>query len=111
MLLDEEAQSLENRILRHARKIEDVPKLKEILQDALPDFEESLKTLSKEDREAALSLYLDKIRRVTFGFHLAMLQQTARSEFRVDPTHHASRAILNRFDEDMRRVASLYCFV
>jgi hypothetical protein len=110
MRLDEEAQKREEGI-RGARAIQDVSKLREILHGALAGFEESLKALPPQDREAALSLYLDKIRRITFGFHVAVLKETARSEFGKNPTREAIKEIAKVFSEEVGRVSRLYRFL
>lgn len=110
MLLDEEAQRTEENI-RSARKIQDVPTLKEILRGAMAGFEESLKALSPQDREAALSLYLDKIRRITFGFHVAVLKGAVRSEFRKSPSREAIQEAVKAFSDEMGRVSRLYRFL
>jgi hypothetical protein len=110
MLLDEEAQRTEEGI-RSARKIRDVPALKEILHGALAGFEDSLKALSPQDREAALSLYLDKLRRITFGFHAAVLKRMAKTEFESNPSREAMQDIIKDYDRKMGRIARLYRFL
>lgn len=110
MRLDEEAQKTEEGI-RGARRIQDVPKLKEILHGALAGFEESLSALSPQDREAALSLYLDKIRRITFGFHVAVAKLTAKNEVGANPTREAMQEVTKDYDNEMGRIARLYRFL
>jgi phage protein U len=113
MRLDEEAQQTEERIRNRPRKIQDVPTLKGILLEAMRGFEESLKALSPEEREAALSLYLDKIRGITYGFHVAVLKRTAKSEFRKNPnpTREAMQEIIRDSAEKMACIARLYRFL
>jgi hypothetical protein len=108
MRLDEEAQNTEESI-RNARRIEEVPALKEILQEALTNFEEALKTLSPDDRERTLGLYLDKIRRITFGFHLAVLKQNAKRDARKgSESSEALRGALEHYGEELQRIGRLY---
>jgi hypothetical protein len=111
MRLDEEAQKAEERILQHAQRMEDVPTLKRILREGLAGFEQALDALSPQEREAALSLYLDKIRKITFGFHFAIFERSARAEFFRNPTRERMQAILARSAEDMDKIASLYRFI
>lgn len=111
MRLQEEAQETEENMLRHARPIQDVPKLREVLREALGGFEESLKALSLDDREAALSFYLNKVRRITFGFHVAVLKLAARSELGKNPTREALQHIIEDNAEKMERITRLYRFL
>src|ERR1022692_2994769 len=100
MLLEEEARKREEGI-RNAPKIRDVTALREVLRESLAAFEKMLNALPSDDREEAFSVYLNKIRKVTFGFHLAVLRQTARNEFGSNPTRQAMQAIIERSAEEI----------
>jgi len=110
MLLEEEARKREEGI-QHAREIEDVSTLKRVLHESLTAFENMLNTLPPSDRQEAFSAYLNKIRKVTFGFHLAVLRQTARREFGKNPTRDVMQSILARSAEKMQDIAHIYRFL
>jgi hypothetical protein len=111
MHLDEEAQKAEAQIVGRARKIKDVATLKRILHESLTTFEKALNALPTTDREEAFSLYLDKIRRVTFGFHYVILRRSARKQFGRNPSHGTMQSILASHGKNMREIAQLYRFL
>jgi hypothetical protein len=111
MRLDEEARKLEDSTLRHAKRIDQPLTLKRIISEALTRFEECLKGLPTEEREEALVLYLDKIRRVTFSFHLAVSEQLAREKFGRSTEPDERKRILKGLSETMRALAALYRFL
>lgn len=111
MRLDEEAKQAEESIVGSARRIKDVATLKEILRDSLVTFENALDALSTPEKEEALSLYLDKIRKVTFGFHSVILRRTARKQFVNNPSRGAMHTIVDRHGENMQDIARLYKFL
>jgi hypothetical protein len=111
MRLDEEAQKAETQIVGRARRIRDVATLKRILHESLTTFEKALDALPATDREEAFSLYLDKIRKVTFGFHYAILRRSARNQFGRNPSHKTMQSILASHDKNMQEIARLYRFL
>jgi hypothetical protein len=111
MRLDQEAQKAEEEILGHARKIKDVAALKRILHECLATFEKALAGLPQADREEALGLYLDKIRRVTFSFHYVTLKRAAYKEFGRKPSREAMRTIVARHEKDVEDISHLYKFL
>jgi hypothetical protein len=111
MRLDEEARKLEDRILRRAGRIDQPLTLKRILREALTSFEQCLKGLPAKEREEALGLYLDKIRRVSFSFHLAVAQKMAREEFGSSTEPAERTRILKGLSEAMQALAALYRFI
>jgi len=113
MSLDDEAKRLEQTMLGRARKITNVGELRQTLRQCLAAYEEAVDSLPREDREEALSLHLDRIRRVTFSFHYALLQRSAKREFRSlrNPTRTAMREHLDRHDAETRRIAETYRFI
>ena len=110
MRLDEEARKAEEKMLQNARRIEHAPTLKRILKEALPNFERALDTMPPQQREEALGLYLERIRRLTFGFHLVIVEQTAREAFVKADDNEDGAAILVDLHEDMQNVSRLYRF-
>jgi hypothetical protein len=109
LLPDEEALDLEHEIRNLLPKeIVDVATLKRILRDGLGGFEELLKELSSHDREAALSLYLQKMRDVAFRFHLAVLKMTLKDRHQRFSTREEMQACLKRSQQDLENVARLY---
>ena len=111
MHLDEEAQRAEEEIVGRARRIRDVGTLKKVLHESLATFEKALEDLSTADREEALSLYLDRIRKVTFGFHYAILRRKARGRFRRNPSREAIHTIVEQHDKNMREIGRVYRFL
>ena len=113
MSLDEEAQHLEQTMVGRARKITNVGELRQVLRQSLAAYEKAVDALPREDREEALSLYLDRIRKVTFGFHIAILRLSARRRFRSlrNPTRDLMREHVDQHDDEMHRVARIYRFL
>jgi hypothetical protein len=111
MRLDQQARKLEDTILRSAERIDQPMTLKRIIKEALSSFEQCLKGLPAEEREEALALYLDKIRRVTFSFHLAVVHNMAREKFGSSTEPVERKRILKGLSEAMQALAALYRFL
>jgi hypothetical protein len=111
MRLDEEAQHLEAKTLKHARLIGNSTALKQVLFNALISFEQVLNGLPPQEREDALALYLDKVRRLAFGFDLALVRQSTRDRFVKTQNLNERQQILSKHAEDMQRIGTLYRFL
>ena len=111
MRLDEQARELEDSILRRAGRIDQPMTLKRVIREALSSFEQCLKGLPAKEREEALALYLDKIRRVTFSFHLAVVHKIAREQFGRSKESVERKRILKDLSDAMHALAALYRFV
>ncbi len=94
--------------LRPDYQTEEVGSLKSALRAGLADFEELLEPLSEHDREATLSMFLERIRETAVEFHLAVLKLIARDELRENPTRENVQVLIARCEEDMQRIARLY---
>ena len=109
MFSQEETKTLERKIRQTSRTtIRDSRKLKAILKIALAEFEKALDALPQNEREVASSLYLERIREVSFTFHLAVLRLRAGSDALNNPTREALRARLEQYGKELQEVAELY---
>jgi hypothetical protein len=109
MIRHEEVVLLEQAIRhRPAGKNQNIDSLKAVLRDGLTDFEEMLKPLSDQHRQAALSLFLEKMRETALQFHLAVLKLFFKNELMDSPTPAKARELMSRCEEDMKRIARLY---
>ncbi|MDQ2944629.1 MAG: hypothetical protein M3Y27_01565, partial [Acidobacteriota bacterium] len=85
--------------------------LKATLKDALSNFEQALDELAPQEGEEALALYLDKVRRLTFGFHLAVIKRATRGQFGAAVSCDSKRRLLSNHTEEMQRIGKLYRFI
>ena len=111
MRLDEEAKRLEKQLLGTAPRIKDVATLKTVLHSCLTTFENEVDKLPIDKREEALSLYLDEIRRVTFGYHAAILLQGIRQKFHCNPLRQNIRPFAEQHSRQLGEIAKLYQFL
>lgn len=112
MRLDKEARKIEETILRRARRMEQPQELKAILREALATFEGSLEQLSsEEEKQEALALYLDRIRRVTFSFHMAVFRKTTREAYGRTENAEVKQHVISVLEEGMKTIARLYRFI
>jgi hypothetical protein len=111
MRLDQEAQKAEERILEGAIEIDDVATLKRILNECLTAFEKETNALPKPERDEALSLYLDKLRKVTFSFHYTILRRAADKQFYSSPSNEAIEPIVAQHRENFYDLGRLYRFL
>lgn len=96
----------------HPGNTEDIPTLKRILREALEALEKELATIRPQSRTAVLTLYLDRIRKVAFDFHLATIKLKTRNVFLSQSiTRENMNAVLARYGEDLQRVAMLYRYL
>ena len=107
--VNEDPVSIENEILKlQMPGMSNFKEVKDALQEAIPQLEATFESLPSPAKEVAQSLYLQKIRSVSFGFHLAILKLKAKAEFRGNPNRDAMQTFLTRFDEDSEKLARLY---
>jgi hypothetical protein len=112
MLNQEEIHTFEDELRNPVHdKIRDVPTLKKIIRDAVQALEKSLDNLPAKERETAYSLYLQKIRNLTFPFHLAVIAFTVRNQSRKESTREALQALLNWYREEFKRLSELYRYL
>jgi hypothetical protein len=91
------------------RETRSVSGLRTTLRGALRKFEEALNALPIEQRTVAESLYLDRIRKLTFHFHLAM--QTEVSTQKAKAAHRRDLAqVLSENEAASFEIARLYGF-
>jgi hypothetical protein len=81
---------------------------KEVLRDGLNSLDARLASLSKEDRDAVLSLLYKQVTDLVFDFHLATLMNSRRREILAQPTHQAKHEVLERFKAETEELAMLY---
>jgi len=55
--------------------------------------------------------YLNKIRKLTFGFRLALVRQKARKGYADNPTPETMGEILGRSAGEMQRIGRIYRFL
>jgi adenylate kinase family enzyme len=109
MISHQETRDLELKIRRTPRStLLEARKLKAILGNALSGFEKVLNALAPNEREVALSLYLERIREVSFIFHLAALKLRTKSDASEDSTAEALRARLEQYRKELEETAELY---
>jgi hypothetical protein len=89
-------------------KLIDVGKLKRILRDGLGEFEKLLNELDPHDRQAALSLYLQRMRAEAFEFHLTVLKIILKNRFQSFTSREEMSSCLDNCTRDMQKVAKLY---
>jgi hypothetical protein len=111
MRLEEEARQEEEKLVGNVRHIPELTMLEETLRQSLPAFEKALCMLPSEEREIARRTYLNKIRKLTFGFHLALVRQKARKDYSGNPTPEEMGTILGRSAAEMQRIGRLYRFI
>lgn len=111
MTLDEQAQDLEQRTLKHARQVPCSASLREILKEALESFNKLLNQLPPSEREEALASYLNKVRKVSFGFHLALIKRDASERYLETTDRETQGNILRGQAEEMQRIGRLYRFL
>jgi hypothetical protein len=112
LLPDEESLKLEQEIRNLLPKeILAVATLKDILRKGLAHFEELISELPNHQREATMSLYLQKIRKVAFEFHLAVLKMNAKNNYPRFASREDMQARLKTYQEDLQKVARLYQFL
>ena len=63
------------------------------------------------DRQDTLNLYLDRIQKVSFGFHIAILRRNVRKQFGERPSRQAIRPLADQHGMQMRVVAEVYKFL
>jgi hypothetical protein len=108
-----EEENLEQQIQHLGRNLSNAELLevgaaKRVLRDGLSGFEELLKKLPANDRQAALRLYLDRIRYVTFSFNLSVLKMTVKARSRGFSSRKEMQEALSRAKKDFDDLARLY---
>ena len=83
--------------------------LRKLLRGALGKFEKALSALPAEQRAVAESLYLDRIRKVTFYFHLAMQTEVATQKARGSTRDGLDQVLLHN-EAACFEIARLYGF-
>lgn len=112
LLPDEESLKLEQEIRNlPPEEMIAVATLKEILRNGLACFEELITELPNHQRDATRSLYLQKIRKVAFEFHLAVLKMNTKNNYPRFASAEEMRARLKTYGEDLQEVARLYRFL
>jgi hypothetical protein len=112
LLPDEDSLKLEQDI-RNLLPEEMMPitTLKSILRNGLERFEELITELPNHQREATLSLYLQKIRKVACEFHMAVLKMNTKNNHPRFSSREEMQARLKSYGEDLQEVARLYQFL
>jgi len=112
MLLDEEIRTFEDELQHPIRgKIRDAATLKEILREATQALEKSLEGLPADIRDEAYCLYLQKVRKLMFPFHLAVVSVIAKKKSRKESNREALQALLDWHSEEYDRLAKLYHYL
>jgi hypothetical protein len=89
-------------------EILEVGEAKRVLRDALAGFEKLMEKLPPSDQNAALRLYLDRIKFITFRFNLAVLKMTMKAQHRSFSSREEMQASLARAKNDFEDLARLY---
>jgi hypothetical protein len=104
--LEEQIRSFRSK-LRPAEILE-VGDAKRVLRDALAGFEKLMEKLPPNDQNAALRLYLDRIKYITFRFNLTVLKMTMKAEHRSFSSREEMQASLTRAKRNFEDLARLY---
>lgn len=111
MQLQEEARQTEDSI-GQVRKISDLTELRQVVKHGLESFDKLLRTLSATQKEEVLVIYLERVRRMAFGLHLASLKREIKRASREgEPTREKITALLERYDTESRDISRLYRFL
>jgi hypothetical protein len=104
--LEEQIRSLRSKL--RPVEILEVAAAKRLLRDALAGFEKLMEKLPPSDQNAALRLYLDRIKYFTFRFNLAVLKMTMKAEHCSFWSREEMQASLTRAKKDFEDLARLY---
>ena len=93
--------------LRSSELLE-VATAKRVLRNGLQGFEKLLKKLPPNERQAALRLYLDRIKYVTFLFNLSVLKMSIKAECSNLSSREELQEKLRRGQNEFNDLARLY---
>jgi len=95
----------------NVKHVPDLKALEEIVRKSLNAFEGALSALPSDERDEARRIYLNKIRKLTFGFHLALVRDKARKEYAQNPTPETMGMLIGRSAGEIQRIGRLYRFL
>jgi hypothetical protein len=106
MDLQHEAQRLQKRVV-DAPRLKNPDVLKKVLGRALPELETTINCLPQSQRDEVWAIYLEELRRLAFGFHLALLED----QFRAKYIETENPALLGESKKCVKDVFRLYQFI
>lgn len=109
--LEEEAKKEEEKVVGKVRTIPDLKTLKQIIRGSFAEFEKALDELPSDEREEFWRIYLNKIRKTTFGFHLALIRHNARKAYAENPSPETMGRMLGKSAGQMQRIGRTYRFL
>jgi hypothetical protein len=86
----------------------DVATAKRVLRNGLAGFEKLLRKLRPAEHQAALRLYLDRIKYVTFRFNLTVLKMNIKASHRSFSSRQEMQAAVKQAKKDFDELAHLY---
>ncbi len=107
MRLKKEVERIQKHLIGDAPRLEDASALEEMLKVALPALEDTINRYPAKQQEKVWSLYLEEVRRLAFGFHLAIVEDKHRQEF----VKTGNQAIMLHAEKSVKHIFRLYGFL